>query len=210
MVYLALSASQSLELPPFNQLAADVVQLSPGLCRVFSVTLPFHGEDMARNEVAFSRWAELYEKGGDPVANFVRKASDAVDALVASGAVARGQVVVAGLSRGGLLAGLLAVRNENVKAFLGFAPVTVLGDLDEFGERNVGNERAREKVGKASLLQTEVIEKLVGMPVRFYMGNFDTRVGTRKAFDFVHLLAERAVLHEGMRSPPHEFVMYCR
>lgn len=165
---------------------------------------------MAVNEAAFSRWAALYEAGGDPVANFVRRASDAVDALVASGALARRQVVVAGLSRGGLLAGLLAARNPNVRACLCFAPVTVLGDLDEFGADAVTKERAREKVARATLLQDRVVERLVGMPVRFYMGNFDRRVGTRKAFDFVHLLAERAVLHEGMRSPPHEFVMYCR
>ena len=165
---------------------------------------------MAVNEAAFRRWAELYAAGGDPVANFVRKASHVVDDLVATRAIAPRHVVAAGLSRGGLLAGLLAARNPNVRACLGFAPVTVLADLDEFGDAAVPNERARAKIQSASLLQEDVVEKMVAMPVRFYMGNFDTRVGTRKAFEFVHLLAERAVMHKGMRSPPHEFVMYCR
>lgn len=211
VIYFALSATQSLELDPFNQVVSALLDTAPrDSLRVFSVTLPFHGEDMAQNEKAFERWRSVYEAGGDPVSSMVRRASNVLGQLVDTGYVRKREIVAAGLSRGGLLAALLAVRNDHVRACVEFAPVTVLGDLPEFSNETVQGGKAREMVGRASLLTPTVVNALVRMPVRFYMGNFDRRVGTRNAFELVHLLAERAVLHERVRSPPHEFVMYCR
>lgn len=220
VVYFALTAQQSLELDPFNHVVeclmtpgyaagAREIDASQAPLRVFSVTLPYHTENMADNEAAFGKWAQVYSEGGDVVGGFVRRASDALDALVEQGVIDENSVFTAGLSRGGLMAGHLAARNRRVKGLLGFAPVTVLSDLPEFSDNVVQDAGARVKIARASLLSDEVIERLVFLPVRFYMGNVDRRVGTRNAFELTHLLAEHGVLKEGMRSPPHEFIMYC-
>lgn len=162
---------------------------------------------MSENEAALQKWATLYTAGADPVSNFVRRVSTSLDEMVDAGIIMTNSIVVSGLSRGALLAGLLAAKNSNVRAFLGFAPVTMLEELQEF--QNIG-DRARSKIAKASLMDPIVMKALLRMPTRFYMGNLDRRVGTRQAFEVVHLLAEQANTMEGVRSPPHEFIMYCR
>ena len=176
---------------------------------MLSVTLPFHTGDMLDNERAFDRWADTYRAGGDLVSGFVRRVSAAIDDMIAADIIMRGSVYVAGLSRGGLLAAHLASVNRSVRACLGFAPVTVLSELSEFSDVSIGAGKPLEKVRKASLFNDGVVDKLVDIPVRFYMGNFDQRVGTRNAFELIHQVAERAA-SRGVRSPPHEFIMYCR
>lgn len=209
VLYFALTAEQSLELDPYNQFVSYLLQQNDNL-RVFSVTLPFHSNDMRENEQAFTKWASLYEEGGDVVAFFVRKVADTLDMLVRQGIVHPDAVFVAGLSRGGLLASHLAIRYPQIRAVLGFAPVTVLSELPEFRDDAIASLSAKEKIARASLLTDKCVDALAQVPVRFYMGNFDTRVGTRNAFELTHALAERAVLAKGVRSPPHEFIMYCR
>lgn len=162
---------------------------------------------MPENEQALQKWATLYASGADPVSNFIRRVSQALDDLVDAGYVSPNAAVVTGLSRGALLAGLLAAKNRHVRACVGFAPVTVLADLDEFHQIR---EKASSKLARASLMDPVVMKALLRMPLRFYMGNLDRRVGTRNAFEVVHQLAEQASKMEGVRSPPHEFVMYCR
>lgn len=108
-----------------------------------------------------------------------------------------------------MLAAHLACANHSVRACLGLAPVTVLSELSEFRDDVIEGERAREKISKASLLNDAVVDKLTAVPVRLYMGNSDRRVGTRNAFAFSLMLAERA-RDSGVRSPPHEFIMYSR
>lgn len=164
---------------------------------------------MADNEAAFFKWADTYRAGGDLVSAFVRKVSNTIDDLVESGYIDPENAFAAGLSRGGMMAAHLASKNPYIRACLGFAPVTVLSDLPEFSNDAVEGDRARGKIRNASLLNDSVLDALVPIPVRFYMGNFDQRVGTRNAFEFTHLLAERAAT-SGVRSPPHEFIMYCR
>lgn len=209
IVYFALTASQSLELDPFNQFPAEILARCDGKVRVFSATLPLHSDDMAANEAVFHAWAEVYQAGGDIVSGFVRRADDAVRQLVTNNYASAERVYVAGLSRGGLFAALLAARNEHIRSCLAFAPVTVLAQLPELAPSTITNPRATEKIARASLLQSDVIDALVDVSVRIYMGNSDTRVGTRNAFDFAHAVAERAA-ESGVRSPPHEFIMYCR
>lgn len=208
VIYLALTAEQSLELDPFNQFVTFLTADQQAMFRVFSVTLPFHTPEMSENAAAFEKWASTYMAGGDLVSGFVRKVSSTLDEFIRDGYIAANEVYVAGLSRGGLLAAHLAVANPNVRACLGFSPVTVLHHLEEFSDVEIAPERARRKIRRASLHNDDVIGGLVSIPVRFYMGNSDTRVGTRNAFELIHLLAERAV-KKGIRSP-HEFIMYCR
>lgn len=211
IVYFALTSSQSLELDPFNQFVSNLFPSSPSSAsfRVLSVTLPYHTSDMVANEAVFTAWADVYCSGGDLLSSYVRRVNDTIEQLVHDHVIASQQVYVAGLSRGGLIAALLAAKSVHVKAVLGFAPVTVLTDLPEFDEVAKMEGRVRERLNRASLLNEHVLQELVGKPLRFYMGNFDRRVGTRNAFEVVHRLAEMAG-GKRVRSPPHEFVMYCR
>lgn len=164
---------------------------------------------MVANEAVFTAWADVYSSGGDLLTSYIRRVNDTIEKLIQDRVVASEQVYVAGLSRGGLIAALLAAKSTHVKAVLGFAPVTVLADLPEFSEALKLDGRVKERLHRASLLNDHVLQALVGKPVRFYMGNFDRRVGTRNAFEVVHRLAEMAG-SKRVRSPPHEFVMYCR
>lgn len=208
VIYLALTATQSLELDPFNQLiTARCLHLRTNV-RIFSPTLPFHSDiDMLQNERVFHEWAAVYAAGGDVVSAFVRNAHQAIQLLVRRGYCLPGQLHVAGLSRGGLLAGLLCAECQPLFAScLLLAPVTSLGNLTEM---KALVESGNAKVAKASLVRNDVVQRLVNIPVRVYMGNMDRRVGTKMAFEFAHLLAETAAQH-GIRSPPHEFIMYCR
>lgn len=204
IIYLALTSSQSLHLPPFNQPAVHAISLSSNL-RVLSVTLPFHSTPH-ENELALSKWAEIYQSGGDPVSNFVRRASAVIDNLVLEGIVTRNGVVMMGLSRGALLAGLVGAANDNVMAVVGFAPVTDLAVLREFEGMD---GRGKERVDRLRFGSDAMVKKLYKTPVRFYIGNWDTRVGTKQAFDTMNSLVEEAK-RQGIRAAPHEFNMYCR
>jgi poly(3-hydroxybutyrate) depolymerase len=152
---------------------------------------------------------------------FTRKASDGLDWLVAQGHVDSSRVYAAGLSRGGLLAGHLALRNTHVSTVLGFSPVTVLAELAEFkqalsttvpaaGSSGVPSSSAARLrlLDETSLLSESCVDGLSRCAVRVYSGNADTRVGTRNCFDLMARLAERARA-DRVRSPPHEYIMYC-
>jgi dienelactone hydrolase len=150
---------------------------------------------------------------------FTRKASDGLDRLVAQGYVDTSRVYAVGLSRGGLLAGHLALRNPLVSAVLGFSPVTVLSELAEFkgalslaadgaGPSTDKADVARRLLDEASLLSDSCVAGLSRCAMRVYSGNADTRVGTRHCFDLMARLAERARA-DRVRSPPHEYIMYC-
>lgn len=52
-----------------------------------------------------------------------------------------------------------------------------------------------------------VVRALGRMPVRFYVGNCDRRVGTRGVFEVVNAVVERAE-RDGVRRPQQEFFMY--
>jgi hypothetical protein len=218
VVYFALTAEQALELQPFNEFVrfllangdADASLASSGTVddetaplRVFSVTLPFHGT-MAENEVALVEWAKVYEDLGDVVSFFTRKVSSSLDGLIADGHVDASRVYAAGLSRGGLLAGHLAVVNEHVNTVLGFSPVTELRELAEFAEVR----KDLPKLKAASLLSERCVNALYPLTIRAYSGNADTRVRTRNSFDWISSLAERATANK-VRSPRHEYIMYC-
>lgn len=159
---------------------------------------------------AFTEWQRVYMDGGDVVSRFARSAASFADEIVNRGLAPVGRVYAAGLSRGGLLAAHVAMQSSAVGAVVGFAPVVVLGDLPEFSDDALPTEAARARVRRASLLRTEALDALADIPVRFYAGNFDRRVGTRNAFELTHTLAQKAYEDHGVRSPPHEFIMYCR
>lgn len=222
VIYFALTAEQSLELPPFNEFVRFIlvggdaeaavegsVAVNDGHAplRVFSVTLPYHG-DMPMNETALEKWAELYSSGADVVSFFTRKVSAGLDELIAQGHIDQSRVYAAGLSRGGLLAAHLALVNQHVNTVLGFSPVTKLADLKEFTHVASTSAAVTKKLDEASLLSERCVDGLSRCSVRVYSGNTDTRVGTRNCFELMAALADRA-RSRNVRSPPHEYIMFC-
>lgn len=222
IIYFALTAEQSLELSPFNEFvrfalaggdAQTALENSAAVdderapLRVFSVTLPFHG-DMSENEIALEKWAELYTSGADIVSFFTRKVSSGLDDLITRGYIDKSRVYATGLSRGGLLAGHLALVNEHVNVVLGFSPVTKLADLKEFSSIARSSDAVARKLNDASLLSERGVDGLSRCAVRVYSGNTDTRVGTRNCFELMAALADRA-RSRNVRSPPHEYIMFC-
>lgn len=236
VVYLALTATQSLEVAPINDFVTklngltqptttttissyneNIVEttLNHDHIRIFSPTLPFHSDvDMAANEAVFHQWADTYLSGGDIASSFARHVDGAVTMLANAPFTDRtAGVHIVGLSRGALFAGLVAARNQHVRSLTAFAPVVSLLTLSEF-EENEGvmqNQRILDKISAMTLTADDVVKQLVHnrVDVRCYMGNVDVRVGTRHAFDFAHALAISAN-EQGVRSPPHEFIMYPR
>lgn len=211
VVYLALAAKQSLQTDPFNQYVREVAKLSPQT-RVFAPTLPMHSENLTENEHVFHQWRKVYAQGGDVISPFLRRTVATLTHIVNSGLVSEGQLHIAGLSRGGLLAGLLATDASftlDVASVALFAPVTALSHLSELSELDGISPRAVQKIERASMQRPDVVQSLVPIPVNIYIGNVDTRVQTRFVVNFALQLATLAAT-SGIRAPPHSLVMYPR
>ncbi|KAA8492492.1 hypothetical protein FVE85_7999 [Porphyridium purpureum] len=213
IIYFALTAEQSLGLDPYNQFARFALgfehepqlgelevleRLQRAELRVFSVTLPFHGT-MEQNKLAFKNWAQAYAAGQDILSGFLNRVDRGIQTLLKT-QIDPDRLWTAGLSRGGLIASLVAMRNPEVTGVLAFSAVTVPGDLKELRE-----VREQPALKALSLKTPQNLEILSKKETRFYIGNQDETVGTRNCFDVAHGLAAAS----NARSPPHEFIMYC-
>lgn len=192
--YYALSASESLDLDPYNQPA---VYLAKQGIRVFSIDLPAHGPNL--NAVtALQVWADEFSEGKDLLAPFLDKAVLAIETMLEKGLIIREKIGLMGLSRGGLIASHVAARFD-VRASVGFAPMTELTYAKEFKE-------VRENPKAASYNLMNHVEPLCEKKLRYYIGNRDVRVGTGKCFSFVEAMANKAY-EKGSRTPPGEMII---
>lgn len=193
--YFALSGPDSLCLDPFNQ---PVQFLHGKMIRVFSMTLPGH-EDNLPPAQALSLWAEDISKGIDPIGNFLEQAAQAIDFAIREKFADPSKMAVGGLSRGGFIASHVAARDPRFRFLLGFAPLTKLHKAKEFSEMQ------DHPLARSYALET-LAESLYSRHTRLYIGNSDTRVGTRSCFDFAMTLTEKA--HEKkIRSPQIELIV---
>ncbi len=193
--YFALSGPDSLCLDPFNQ---PVQFLHGKMIRVFSMTLPGH-ENALPPAQALSLWAEDISKGLDPIGDFLDKAALAIDFAIREKFADPSKMAVGGLSRGGFIAAHVAARDPRFRFLLGFAPLTKLHKAKEFAQM-------QDHPLVRSLALETLAEFLCDRHVRLYIGNYDTRVGTRSCFDFSMSLAEKA--HEKkIRSPQVELII---
>ena len=195
LFYLALSGPDSLTLDPFDQ---PVRFLRGQMNRVFSLTLPAHENGLPPQE-ALQTWAEDFARGADPLGEFLDDLGSAVAFAIQEKFVDSERMAIAGLSRGGLLAFHAAARDERFRFVLGFAPITELGKAKEFAE-------ASENPLVRSYDAVKIAEALSDRHVRLYIGNLDTRVGTRSCFDFSMALVESAHRRK-VRSPRIEYIM---
>lgn len=195
LFYFCSTGDESLGSDPYNQ---PVVYLRGQPLRIFSMSLPLHDEaDDRRHAVAL--WAKALRQGEDHLTPFLEQANEAIDYVVEQGIASPTALAVAGLSRGGWIATHLAARNHYVKAVTAFAPLTDLFVLDEF--KPMG-DNARLQAMSLSM----VTEKLVGKPLRYYIGNRDTRVSTDACYAFIRRLTELSYAQR-LRSPPVELIV---
>lgn len=191
--YFALSGKDSLNLDPFNQ---PTVFLAPYPLRVFSFTIPGHGEGL-KNTEAMAYWAVEIEKGTDPLSPFFDQCLENIHFLIQNEIVDGDCMAAGGLSRGGFIALHLASRLPELSAVLGYAPLTTMRTIREF-----------EKIHHHSITESLEIDKnsLIGKKVRFYIGNRDLRVGTDACYHFVRELTDLSYHHK-IRSPEVELII---
>lgn len=178
LFYFALSAKDSLQTDPYNQ----PVQFLKGLpIRVFSMSLPDH--ETTSPEKAMGVWAEKMKKGEELIPPFIQEVKETIEALKPHIT----NIATAGLSRGAFIACHVAAVCPEISHILGFAPLT--------------------RLDYAPHLNLETLTPhLYNRNLRFYIGNFDTRVGTEYAFTFIHALAQEANKHR-VRNAPIEMII---
>jgi len=193
--YFALSANESLELDPYNQ---PVAFLSKHPMRIFSLTLPGHGQGLPAKE-ALNFWADEVAAGRNFVEEFVEEVRLAIQELTKNGMIDSAKLGVAGLSRGGFMAAHIAAKISAFGPVLGFAPLTTLTYARWF-------DALKENPLANSLNLVHQIPALIGHPLRFYIGNRDHMVSTSLCFQCVQELTEVSY-QAGIRSPQVELVI---
>lgn len=193
--YFALSGSDSLTLDPFNQ---PVQFLRGKMIRIFSLSLPGHEHSLPASQ-AIQFWAEEIAKGKDPIEEFLEKAHFALEFALRERWIDPRHLGVAGLSRGGFIATHFAAQEEKIRFLLGFAPLTSLKKAREFSEME-------DHPLVHSLDLVHLTPSLIHKHTRFYIGNRDTRVGTRACFSFIETLSETAYQNK-IRTPQAELIV---
>jgi hypothetical protein len=195
LFYFALSAQDSLNLDPLNQ---PVAYLSSSSLRIFSMTLPGHENHLPPTQ-ALHFWANKIAQGHNLITEFIEKIKTVIETLLHQHVLIPDRIAVAGLSRGSFIATHAAASIDQFRWILGFAPLTDLSYTKEFQDLYQNPD--------VKLLSLEhCIPFLINRPLRYYIGNHDTRVGTRQCFDFVEKLAT-AAFDSMIRSPQVELMI---
>lgn len=189
VLYFALSGHESLHLDPINQ---PVQFLKEFPIRLLSFTLPKHGIGLAPDK-AMEAWKEDLVQNIDPLDTFIPQCMATIDTLFAKNLVDPTRFALMGLSRGAMVAGKLAAHDPRLTHILGFAPLIDVATMLDLGERT-----------PYSLFDS--INQLVGRPLKFLIGNHDTRVCTDTTYTFIRQLT-LASIAEGIRSPEVELAV---
>jgi len=189
VLYFALSGHESLHLDPINQ---PVQFLKDYPVRIISFTLPKHGAGLTPDQ-AIAAWKEDLLNGIDPLDTFIPLCQRTIDTLYKSDAIDPTRFTVMGLSRGALAAVKLAALDERITHILGFAPLIDFSDLNEVN-------------GLTPYTLFDSVDELVGRPLKFLIGNHDTRVGTDSAYTFIRQLTLSSIA-AGIRSPDVELAV---
>jgi hypothetical protein len=195
LFYFSLSATDSLCLDPFNQ---PVDYLSSLPMRIFSITLPGHENNLPPAH-ALTVWAKEIAKGSNAIGQFTQKIKFSIETLIDQNVLIPDRIAIAGLSRGAFIATHAAAAIPEFRWILGFAPLTDLSFAKEF-----------EELHHDPLVQSLTLEHLspllVDRTLRYYIGNLDTRVSTRRCFNFVEKLSHTA-FDQKIRSPQVELII---
>jgi dienelactone hydrolase len=195
ILYLALSAEETLLTDPYNQ---PVTFCSKFPVRVFSVDIPFHGPGLDPKK-ALEEWAHAFAQGEDVVTQFLIKLEETLSHLFTLDIVLDNNLAVMGLSRGGFLANHLAARIPNIKNIVSYAPLTLISKGKDF-----------EFLSLCPILESldlkHFIDPLCTKKQRIYIGNRDTRVNTDACYEWYRSLVE-AAYNKQIRSPHIELII---
>lgn len=211
LLYFAAGGRESLQEDPFSQ---PVDLFLDGKTRVISVDLPFHGEGYDKMK-AMELWALSMTAEDDFIGSFLGKLAVLLEKLKADGVIEPKKFAVAGLSRGGFLATLAAAKIGWIENVLAFAPVTSLSKLEGFG--SLTENPVLQKWALPLFAETLAHKKL-----RYYIGNYDTRVDTDACYTLIRHIVRKgkaanirtinaemfiypSVGHKGHGTPPHIF-----
>ncbi len=194
IIYLALSAKESLLVDPFNQ---PVAFLQNYPVRVFSVDLPFHGNDMLATD-GMKRWAEEMQNENNVLENFLNDLEASLRILF-DHLGHPSKVAVMGLSRGGFISSHIAARFPEISILLTYAPLTRLDQCMEFKD-------LKDLSFVQALNLNPLTPKLCQKTIRTYIGNRDLRVGTDLCFTWIRSLADEAY-EQNIRSSPIELIL---
>lgn len=195
IIYLALSAEESLLVDPFNQPVMFLQKKYP--VRVFSVDLPFHGNGLPATR-AMNSWAEQMANGSDVLSPFLDDLEKSLRILL-DHLNKPTKVAIIGLSRGGFLASHIAARFSEISILLTYAPLTQLDECVEFKDlKNLSSLQALD-------INT-LTPKLLHKTIKAYIGNRDLRVGTNRCFAWITTLVN-AAFDQHIRSPHIELVL---
>lgn len=195
IVYLALSAKESLEVDPFDRPATF---LAKNGVRVFSLDLPFHG-DAHNSKTALEDWARAFAREENILEHFFLKLQESLERILEAGIVTGSKFGIMGLSRGGFLAWHMAARMPEIDHILAFAPLTSLQKGKDFAFL------ALSPLLESLNLQ-HLIQALHHKHHKIYIGNRDTRVDTDSCYAWVRSLTESAYENR-IRSPYIELVL---
>lgn len=195
VIYLALSAEESLLTAPFNQPVAYLEQFP---VRIFSVDLPFHGKGYVSKE-ALVHWAHEFAQGRDLVTHFLIQLEQSLSHLLSMNVISNNEIALMGLSRGGFLINHLAAMMPSVTTLLTFAPLTKITAGKDF-----------EFLSLTPLLErlnlSHISEAVCQKNQRIYIGNRDTRVSTDACYEWFRSMVEHAH-SKGIRSPHLEMMI---
>lgn len=195
LFYFSISAQDSLSLDPFNQ---PVAYLSSLPMRIFSISLPGHDNNLPPKD-ALSIWANEIAHGRDVISGFVGKIKSTVKTLLDRDILIPDRIAVSGLSRGAFIAAHAAASIEEFRWVLGFAPMTDLATSNDF-------HHLHHNPIVQSLALEHLASRLLDKQIRFYIGNHDTLVSTRRCFDFIEKLSKTA-FENNIRSPQVELII---
>lgn len=195
LFYFSLTAEDSLLCDPYNQLTAFLHSYP---IRIFSITLPEHGPSLDP-KTAIKRWSEHFLSQKDLLQPFIQHATYVITKLIEDNIIQDKRLAIAGLSRGAFIAAHIAKNIPQLKYLVGLAPLLRLDTIKEFQDVN------SKLIDKYAL--TELSQQLIDKVVSLYIGNRDTRVGTKTAYTFIEMLTEAQYVH-GQRSPKNFLTLY--
>lgn len=178
LFYFAISAKDSLSLPPFCQ---PIEAINTDLMRIFSISLPFHNNAPPLPDNAVYQWTQ------ESITTFHKECARYIDSLIETNSILPQRIGLMGLSRGVWVACHVALLLCHVQALLGFAPMLKHPSLP-------------------SLDIPHYTSDLYHHTLRFYMGNRDKKTSTKTTMDFILSLADVAYEH-GIRSAPLELII---
>lgn len=189
VIYFGLSDEESLLQDPYNQSATFLTQFP---MRILSFNLPFHGAGYKAID-AMGLWANEMERDDFFLRSFLEKCREAVYTLLQNQILIENKLGVMGLSRGGMIASHLCNLVPEIEFLLAFAPLTDFSVLKEFQ-----HIKENEKVLSWDL--ENLASTIYNRKIRFYVGNRDVTVSTKKVFNLVSNLVETAFTNK-IRSP---------